>query len=516
MLCTTSAGFRRRGKVVAPRAAKRRRRPVGVAVAVVVLAVSVVACSDADSGRRFANDPMATLPPPTPSATVDPSSRPSPPLVWGGVTFDPATAGALVDTRGAPKRIYFTSGGELWTVDSDGSNASRLYAPGAGETIRAVASAPGVAAGEVALLLADAGGPVASPAASPAPEGEGDESPGKSAAPPSTSLLILAADGSESRTIDRLESTLSEGDPASLPEATALSWSPQGGVLLATFAPGGIVAVPRGGDPMPLPLDGVGQPIAASWSPAGDAIAVIGLDETTGRGRLSVVPAGIDATQAVPVSVAPAAESSAGVINAAWLPDGSSLLYTEATAGAFAGGDLYRVSRDGSDRELVASAGRAAPVAQVAEFAIAPDGSAVAYTVAIPDPAGGLQFHSLWVQSLKDRASVRVPIAFDLAVAQLWWTDSGLVWRAVEGDFAMPPTVESFALQRMNDTGEIAVLFTHAPPAATPGASPIAESVASPAASPAAAATTTPEGNASPQASPVAPIRPRSPFGMRS
>jgi hypothetical protein len=176
------------------------------------------------------------------------------------------------------------------------------------------------------------------------------------------------------------------------------------------------------------------------------------------------------------------------VTGLAWLPDGSALLFAERAApGAppLAGG-LVAVGPDGSEPRVVASAGRVAPVAEIVHFAPSPDGRSVAYSVAVPSPDGPA-FHSLWLRPLAGGQALPLAVPPDETVTDLWWTPSGLVFRAVP--FAPGVTAYAggrFALYRATVTDAPERLF--ATDAGTPAASPGADSPlpATPPASPVA------------------------------
>jgi hypothetical protein len=482
MLSTPSTRVRRRGGGDGRRRPIQRRRLAAAALGVLMLGGALSACSDGDSGRRFANDPIPTLPLPTATATLDPD-RPATPSVGGvGEPDQSAPSGplALLDARGAPRRLYFLVDGSLWTIGAAGDDPRPIYSPPAGATIRAIATAPGVKADEVALLVGEPAPvdatPAASPVATPVPS-----SPEAAAPAETTTLLVLDPAGGEIRRLAALERSL---DPAATggqsPRAIALTWPPQGGRLLAAFDPGGVVTVPPGGEPALLVPGDVGQALTAAWSPAGDAVAVVATDPVTGRAKL-LVSRVADGAAGPPLEVAPGT-ASADVTATAWLPDGSGLLYAEAESGSAAGsGDLFFVASDGTQRRLVASTGRAAPVARVLAIAVAPDGRAVAYTVGIPDPTGiGTLFHSLWLQDLKAGGkATRLPAKPGGFVTDLWWTDGGLVWRSGTIGTSSPDE-KSFVLERLDASGVPLTIFVHEPTTATPAASPVASPVASP------------------------------------
>jgi dipeptidyl aminopeptidase/acylaminoacyl peptidase len=290
--------------------------------------------------------------------------------------------------------------------------------------------------------------------------------------------------------------------------AMSVTWSPQGDLLLVTFTEAGILAIPVDGDPsVHVPGDTAANFAGAAWSPAGDALAFMAAaaDADEGARQLMVAPVTDGAVD--PATFVVASRAGDGVSAFSWLPDGSGLVYAESGAvGGTAGGDLFTVQSDGSEPRLIASAGRAAPVAQIVDFAVSPDGSSLAYTIATPDANGErLVFHSLWVRALDGNATVPVPIPGNEAVTQLWWTAEGLVWRSQPVRFgdATPDADQAFAIERLDSQSTQHVLFT-ATPEATPVASPEA-SPASPEATP-EPAQGTPDAGASPVAGAAHPV----------
>jgi hypothetical protein len=483
MFRTPSAGLRARSEGADRHVEWRARRRTAWLAVALVLAGVFVACGDEDTGRRFANEPLPSLTVPSPTATFDPAQRPTPPHGTGGGEPSALALGDLLDVRGAPDRIYFVAGGAVWHVRADGQEQRRLHDAAPDLTIRAIAPAPGVAAGSVAALLsapvAETGTPAASPESSP------PAATPVAAARSTTTLLILDAEGHELRRLDGVEAVLGAGwSGGATPQPVALTWSPQGDQLLVTFAPGGVVVVPRAGDPALLIPSGEEVPVFATSSPAGDAVAYLAAEPETGLNRLYLaeIDGGVPST---PSPLAPGPDVVGDVAAAAWLPDGSGLLYVDAAAPPAVGGDLYRISRDGRERQLVASAGRAAPVARITDFAVAPDGSAVAYAISIPDPSGGgLRFHSLWVQALDGGQAFLVPTAADQTVTAIWWASGGLLWRAT----ADPAAADgAFTIERLDPTGSETAIFAYEPEVATPAASPAAGAATPAAASPNAA-----------------------------
>lgn len=453
-----------------------RQTPIRVIVVCAAVIVGLSACgSTADEEtRRFANERQPTSVGST--ATIAPSTETSAPPTAPPVV----SPGALLATRGAPARLYFTASNELWTVGADGADPRPLLQlePGQGQ-IRATAQAPGVAGETVAALIVL--------------DEDGRET---------SSVVMLDGAGAEIRRIDDLQAVLGD-DAAGAARAASLTWSPQGNQLLVTFGGGGVVGVPVDGEPILVlaPSAATGL-LAAAWSPAGDAIAFLASTDPALQSdarRLVVAPITDGVLDPAAFTVASRDGDVVGAF--AWLPDGSGLIYAERGEVGASGGDLFTVSAAGEDPRLVASAGRAAPVAQIVDFAVSPDGRSLAYTIATPDASGDeLAFHSLWVRSLADSTTVAVPIPNGRDVTELWWTAAGLVWRSQPVNLeenASTPDI-AFSLDRLDAESRQTVLFSVAPEG-TPGASPEA-AVAMPVAGGTPAAT---PAAASPAASPV-------------
>ncbi len=354
-----------------------------------------------------------------------------------------------------------------------GDDARRLFTPRDGGEVRAYAASPG--GDEVALLLA-------------APAGGGE----------TASVRVLAPDGAEVHRVDKVESALTGDAARGSARARSLTWSPQGDQLLVTFNPGGLVGLRSDGAPVLL-VDPAGapEPAHAAWSPAGDAIAFVSPAGPGGgspaRTDLYVAPDGEPPLDPVPILATTGADRD--VTTFAWLPDGRGILFAGAEApGAATGGDLFVVSPTGRDLRLVASAGFAAPIAEVVHVAPSPDGRSVAYTIFLPtggaDDAGEgtLTFHSLWVRPLAGGPAVQLAVTPGDTVCDLWWTAGGLVVRVVPD---APPGLTryeggAFALHIIGRDTQPVELHA-AVPVATPVATPAASPVASPAASPEAA-----------------------------
>ena len=449
------------------------RRPWGPSTAVAALTMLLVACADDDPDRRFANQQRPTAGaatvPPLPAVAGPPTAAVAP------LVASPAT---LLVARGAPKGVFFVATDRLWGVGAAALAPAPIFDP-APDQIRAVAASP--SGDRVALLVAR-------------PRGDAE----------TTSLLILAADGTVQRRADGVEAAFALPSDARL-RAQSLHWSPQGDRLVAAFAGGGLLALPvaDGAGTVLAGVDLAPAPRAAVWSPAGDRVAFANPATADAAADLFVVPVPPPAASPVaapaPARLVPAVDRGRSISGVAWLPDGSAVLFAERTApgAAAAGGNLFAVGADGRDLRVVASAGRVAPVAEVVHFAPSPDGRALAYTVSVPGPDGPT-FHSLWLRPLAGGQAVPLATPPDQAVTDVWWSAAGLLFRTVPATAGETgDTGGDFALYRAVAGGPPEPLFASA--AATPVASPPA---GTPAGTPAAS---------TPAAAPGAPGAPGAP-----
>ncbi len=384
------------------------RRPITALVIGVTLLGAVAGCSEDDSQRQFANDAPTALPRSPVStasgASTDVTATPPRPI---------ASPAALLSPRGAPKSIYLIGGDQLWRMGST-DRTPRQFFDVKDQTVRAVASSPN--GDRVAVLAVQS-----------------------KKGPAATTLIVLAADGSEIRRLPGLESTLNLPTDAR-PEASSLEWSPQGDRLVATFVAGGIVAIPLDESMSPVllvPASAAPFTSFAAWSPAGDQVAFLNATAPGGAADLWVVRTGDGAATPITGStrVVAASENGATITSLAWRPDGSSIFYaqTSAQGTAATGGDVFSIAPSGADRRVVASAGRAAPVAEVVRFAPSPDGRSIAYTVFVPR-GDALAFHSLWLRPLGGSQTIPLAVPNGESVTDLWWSATGLIFRTVPSD----------------------------------------------------------------------------------
>jgi dipeptidyl aminopeptidase/acylaminoacyl peptidase len=420
-----------------------------------LLCATLVACAD-DTGPSFANQPTPTGGPgqtPTRPGIARPTDTPS------SRTSSPVPVAQLLAAPGGASSIVLQVGDDLVAFTAPWTQP-RLLWTGAGGRILAYSASP---SGDlVALLVA----------------------PGKPA--DRVDLVLIGPDGKEVRRVKNLGrfATPTAKSPAG---AYSLAWSPDGAQVLAGLASGGILSIPRSGDPRLLVGPArVAAPGQVSWSPRGDAIAFVNPVSPKKAGGLYVAPLGALPLDPVPV-VPPSTDGRRTVARAAWNPDGASLLYTLAsTVGdPTFGGDLFQIPATGGTPALVAGASRVGPVSAITNFAVSPDGKGVAYVVTVPDDSGN-PVDSLWLQPIGSGETLRLPVGSGERVTNIWWTTDGLIWSTAPAS-GEPATTLYRA--RAGETPTIVYRGSAAPatPVASPAASPIASPVASPASSPVAA-----------------------------
>lgn len=462
-----------------------RRRPPHLVwlgrLGLVLALPALVACSDDTGGPQFATDrqptglaatPTALAPPPTLPPTV-PSAPPRP-------------FAEVVVPRGAPGRIYFRAGPELWTVAADGSKPARVFAPGPGD--RLVAASPSPSGDRVAVLVADGSGVgtvlVLDPAGQRLRQYRGLVPPAVSAvatpvaSPVAATPVVSSAPTAVAGTPPGTAASTAGATPLAAASAVepgprSLDWSPQGDRLLVGFAPGGLIALPidgDGGSAVIFGRDEASLPTAAGWSPTGEQVAYLTGHATGGGQRLMIGEVGGPPPR--PLVTEPMGRT---IFAFAWLADGRSLLFTEGEGTLLhqTNTDLWRIDTDGQNRRLVATAGSAAPVADVATIAPSPDGRAVAYTVVVPGEDRP-RFHSLWVRDLDAGQSFLVAVPAGVSVTNVWWTSEGLIFEAVAADAAADPTsFELYAVDRAA-TPRLILRATVAAGTPAPAASPVA------------------------------------------
>jgi dipeptidyl aminopeptidase/acylaminoacyl peptidase len=429
-----------------------------------LLVIALVACSDDGSQRSFANNPAATESAFPATATVVTAGRatvkPTQPAA------SPVSFEALLAAGGGPTIVYLPVGADLVALAAPW-NKPRLVWRGAEGRIWAFSSSP--TGDRVALLVS--------------PTGRSDGG---------LDLVVVAGDGSVVARLKGIDKLAGSSNAASIDRpngAGSLSWSPDSSRFLVGLPAGGILSVPIDGKPKLLVGPArVKAPGAASWSPKGDAIAFL---DPASRGKaagLYVAPTGTTPLDPVPI-VSPAADGRRTISDAVWLPNGEGLLYTVAAVSGDSalGGDLFAVSVAGGAPRLVAGAARVAPVSAITDFAVSPDGRAVAYVITSPGETG-IAEQTLWLQPIDGWDVRQLPVPSGETVDALGWTNDGLLWSTVPVPAAGTPPARTLMTVYHARAGETPSVVYHGgePVAATPVASPVASPVGSPPATPAA------------------------------
>lgn len=404
-----------------------------------LLCVVLIACSEEDPNRRFANEPLPTE---DPAATSTAS---------GGVqvTFTPTVSSAspvpvtqILTAPGNTSIIVLRSGNDLVAFGPPWTEPRTIWS-GSGDELLAYATTP---TGNLLAVLV-------------APDESSDR----------IDLIMLNGDGREIRRVENLASVIASAPPLDSPAGTySLSWSPDGTQVMVGLATGGILVVPQTGDPRVM----VGPARAAApgqvtWSPSGNAIAYISPAAPKTSGGLYVASTGALPLDPVPV-VPPSSGGRSTISRFDWSPDGTTLYYTNAstTGDPTFGGDLFRVPAAGGTATLVATASRVGPVSAITDFAVSPDGSGVAYVVTMRVDES-TPIDSLWLQPIGQTETANLPVGQGERISSLTWTSDGLIWSTIPaGD------TEKITLYRAkaNETPGI----VYGGPLATPVASPVA------------------------------------------
>ena len=415
---------------------------------------ALAGCTDDTTGLQFATDPRPTREAATPTAVIPPARREPTKLAVA-----PRPFAELVLPRGAPDRIFFLAGPELWTVAAGGTEPERVFSPTGGESIENTTSSP--AGDRVAILVKDSEAV--------------------------RTLRVLSAIGEEQITLD-LPSIVTSATPVAddagatptlaTPVAAdrdvlpSLDWSPQGDRVLVGDGQGGLIAIDideSAPNPVAVVNGDDGTAESAVWSPTGEQVAYLSAEGD----RHSLFVAGVTTSGGAPRRLA---EAGAGrtVFDFTWLPDGRSLLFTEGdpTSARSTNADLWQIAAEGGDRQLVASAGSAAPVADIDRFAPSPDGRAVAYTVVVPGE-NAPWFHSLWVRDLAAGQATPISIPTGAMVTDLWWTSQGLVFRTGPDRGSEGSGEGTFELYEVGPDAIPRPILRATIDAATPGATPV-------------------------------------------
>ncbi|CAN5558313.1 hypothetical protein BH23CHL2_BH23CHL2_28120 [soil metagenome] len=150
--------------------------------------------------------------------------------------------------------------------------------------------------------------------------------------------------------------------------------------------------------------------------------------------------------------------------DACWLPGQARLIVSEDRGGGQNpnAGSMFTIRPDGSDRELLISAGQFGPAVNIGQILSSPDGSQLAFTVETPNQNGEFQFRSLYVQDIASGVRRQIDVATGQEVSDLWWFEGGLAWRAVSiGQGPEYDGVEPFLIEVANlETGQTRLVYS--------------------------------------------------------
>jgi len=444
--------------------------------------------SQVPEDRQFASS-AKTAPPGTITPTApptEPASRPS--SSSGGASGHEAAT--PFSTRGAPNHAYILNDSTLTIVDvSTGepvlTDVELAITPG--EVVRDIAASP--SGDRAAVLVSDARGTASSLRVTLyAKDGRQIAGPVGIAIPDATPVASPASPEARA-TPAASPATAGDGTGARLVSpSSALSWAPSGDRLVVTVAGRSVSILPiesRGiGAGQAIDIPTASGSVAGAWlSPRGDQLLLVLVDANGNRAIATRSLAGSDQR---PHVLWPGTDErrTRSVRQAAWLPDGSGIVFTSTQQGASVPGTLSLLPLDTLRPRALATSGRAGPSARVGTFSISPDGKSVAYALETPAD-DGWSFHSLWVRSLRDGSSQEISSANGEVVDQPAWTSQGVLWTQEN------PDGTGAQMQFAGRDGVSVVIATwrghtwesSTPPVASPIASPLA-TPATPGASP--------------------------------
>ncbi|MDQ3657510.1 MAG: hypothetical protein M3457_20840 [Chloroflexota bacterium] len=379
-------------------------------VTVLVVAGLLVACADDSTttdDRRFANEPSTEVP----SEATSPAQTP---VASAPTPLPQASPESLLDAQDAPRFIFILLDDSIDVIDAAGSEPPRrIIAP---DSRRFVAISRSPVEDRVAALTM----PVAETADGRAEvviyDRQGQILNGWSDLPSATGGIATPRP---------------DADTVPTP-APSISWGPDVNRILVAMGGSELVSIDIDGEASVLTVPSPVQRVAhAAWSPQDDQVALL-TPNADGSGAIWVFSPYVDGVSMRQVAPPNADASNLGsVTQFAWLPDGSGLAYILAEDSG-AGGQLYTINLKLGIKLLVATPGRGGPAAVIVDFALSPDGKAIAYTIAIPD-GDRWQFHSLWVRSVQARAVYNVPAGNPERIERLWWAGSGIAWQQQAG-----------------------------------------------------------------------------------
>lgn len=364
-----------------------RARAARILALWVVATTLLAAClSDDDDGVEavITVEPGEAIVVPTASPT--PTVAPTPTSAeWIDALLEPGQPAA------APDSIFFLYGPDVWIIDDDLS----LRQVTRERRARAVATAPDGERAAVLIMTAAAGR-------------EAEE------------VRIVGVNGEESVPIYGPEVV---SDPGGNPRVRQLAWSPDGEQLAVVRDDGSVWLAGPERDPEEL-LPGEGLTIdRLVWAPSGNGLAML-TRRPDGTGIIQVVAL----EEGDQVTIEP--QSSFGDVG--WIPGDALIVATEDRAGGLtpAAGSLFTILPDGTDRQLLLSAGEFGPTVGISHLTPSPDGTMIAFVVNAPNLEGLLEFQALWVLELETGARRQFPVAAGQGVNELWWIGDTLAWRA--------------------------------------------------------------------------------------
>ena len=372
------------------------------ALAVLFLAAGLAGCVDDGGERRFATDPR-----PEETPEFVPSSPVAPPTLPIATPITMLSTSDLLAPVGGPPTMAFVANGVIYVIDPAASSVIPVATGAAGVVVAATAGAYG----EAALVRREVDGRAR------------------------YDLLVTGEAGTTTRTIEGVTDPLGqvgEGDGRDLiagsDDGQRFVVMPRSGgavYIEGNAAPRLLVEPARAAEPAALALTADGSAVLYAAAPAGGGATLLWVSS------LRALP--IDPVQVID------GDASTNVRTAAWAPDGSGVYFVDRRGGASnGGGDIYFAPRRTLDGDLVVSANRVAPVAEIVAIAPAPDGEAIAYAAITPDQAV-----SVWVQQAGSANAVRVAMADNAPLAAIGWTRSGLVVVLIQGGQVEALLVES-------------------------------------------------------------------------
>lgn len=422
-------------------------------LAIVAMAIGLAGCVDDDGERRFATDPRPDETPEfVPSSPVAPPSLPtSTPVIL-------LAAADLLAPAGGPPMSAFVADGAAYVIDPAAGAVFQAVIPTGGEVVAATAGG----FGQAALVRREVGGRAR------------------------YDLVVLDPVGAVTRTIVGVTDPLGAVGTGS--GRDLLAGSDDGSRFVVMPRSGGAVYIEGEVAPRMLVEPArAAEPAALALTADGSAVlyaaAVAGAPTQLWVSSLRALP--IDPVQVID------GDASTSVRTAAWAPDGSGVYFVDERPGAVAGGgDVYFAPRRTLDGELVVSANRVAPVAEILAIAPAPDGESIAYAAITPDYAV-----SVWVQQIGSANAVRVGIDGDAPLAGISWTASGLVVVLIDAGQVRAMLVTSDGSLRDIGAASLPATVT---PTATATVPPTVTSTRTSTLAPSATATTAPAATNTP------------------